>query len=371
MDQKFLSDGISIIIPTYNSSIFLANLLKTVISSSLLSSVIEVIIVDDSSESEAKAIQSLCTQYSARYLWCKGNVAKKRNFGITNSSQSVVLFTDSDCELTQSTISEHLNLMKARQEIGAMLGVVEFIGPDNWVWSVIERTSFLGAFSFARRMKYAPWGVTANLSVKRTVLEEVNGFDETFLSTPGGEDVELGIRINQAGYKITCNPNAVVYHTRKTWNTLGSMFRRVFSYGRAHYHVIMKHLDQVGYEYPRIASIILITFFIQLVKATITMQWLLLVDFLIFLLVVFIVQASLVLRLEKRNLKEIPREILAHGLDSLFEVGLILESLYHCDLRGFWAKMIYAERQLIFERPRKIIQTWSILAGFLFLLILL
>jgi GT2 family glycosyltransferase len=366
------SNGISMVIPTYNSSRFLSKLLVTVEKNGRAVNDVEVLVVDDSFPGEAEATKTLCAQHGARYLWCEGNVARKRNFGIEHASHQVVFFTDSDCELAPSTLAEHLKLHNTGKGIGAMYGLVEFSGETNWVWSVVERTGFLGAYSFARRMQYAPWGGAGNLSVKRHVLQEIGGFDETFLRAPGGEDVDLGLRINEASYKIACNPDAVVYHTRETWNTLWRMLRRVFGYGRAHYHLLVKHSDHVGYEYPRLAVVFFFLALLLIFKAVITQHWLPLVGGMVFVLTVLVAQATMLLLSSKHglSLRAITTEMVAHGLDLTFEWGIIYESLRHLDTRGFWAKMIYAEKQLVHERERKIIQCWSLVIGFLVLLFL-
>ncbi len=45
---------------------------------------------------------------------------------------------------------------------------------------------------------------------RRSILDEIGWFDETFFAY--GEDVDLGWRANNAGYKNIYNPNAVCYH---------------------------------------------------------------------------------------------------------------------------------------------------------------
>ena len=374
MESKVSSRGISAVIPNYNSSRFLSKLLPTFEEYSRDVDNVEILIVDHSFPEEAEATKQLCEEYGARYLWCKGNLSQKRNFGINHASYEVVFFTDSDCQLSPSTLTEHMQLHDTSDEIGAMYGVVEFVGETNWMWSVVERTAFLGAFSFAKKMPYAPWGGTGNLSVKRHVLQEIEGFDEAFLRAVGhalgGEDVDLGLRINKAGYKIACNPNAIVYHTRETWSTFRRMVRRAFGYGRAHYHLLVKHADQVGYEYPRLAAVFLLVGLLLIFKAAMTLHWVPLVESLIYVLSVMTVQATMVLLISKRSLKTIFTEMVAHGLDLTFEWGILYESLRNLDPRGFWAKMIYAEKQLVHERERKIIQCWSVVIGFLVLLLL-
>ena len=359
------------VIPNYNSSRYLAQLLESYQQHLSPEYEIDIIVVDDSNPEEAGKTQELCKQYGARYLWCQGNVAKKRNFGVKNSTFPVVFFTDSDCILDENTIGEHMRLYQTDSEIGAMYGVVEFYGPINWVWQVVERTGFLGAYSFARRMPYAPWAGAGNLSVKREVFEQINGFDETFLKAPGGEDVDLGVRINKAGYKIQCNPDAIVYHTRDTWNSYRRMHRRVFGYGRAHYHVINNHPDSVGKEYPRIAVAFLIVDLLLILKALLLRDVTPLFLILLFPLIVMIAQAIMVLNLNNLSLPKLFKEIAAHWLDMTFEWGITFETLKYKDFKGLWKKMIYAEKQLVYERDRKIIQAWSIFIGLVVVLMFL
>lgn len=252
-----------------------------------------------------------------------------------------------------------------------MLGLVEFTGPINWVWRIVERTGLIGAFAFAKLMPFASWGITANLSVKREVFRKIDGFDETFLKAPGGEDVDFGLRINDAGYKIITNADALVYHTRITWNTLGRMFRRSFAYGRAHYHVIKKHKNRSDYEYPRFISVFLLVWLVLLMRLVISYRWITLVGLISFPFVVLFWQFVLSLRTSKLRLMQFPREVVANMLDLTFEYGLVYESFRHLDLSGLWVKIVYSDRQLLYERNRKVVQAWSLILGFLILLILL
>lgn len=47
------------------------------------------------------------------------------------------------------------------------------------------------------------------LLVRRSALEEVGGIDTTL---PGGDDIDLSIRLRAAGYTLVCDRSAFVYH---------------------------------------------------------------------------------------------------------------------------------------------------------------
>lgn len=374
MEAPPSSFGITLVVPTFNNSGYLSNLLLSYDNYYQAGKVgegdIELLIIDDSNPKETAIIQSLCCHYKVRYLRCEGNVSKKRNYGVTQASHEIILFTDSDCELTSTSITGHLKLYKTDPDINAVCGVVEFSGKNNWVWSVVQRTGFLGCFSFAKIMPYVQWGVTANLSVKKNALQKIGGFDETFLKAPGGEDVDFGLRLNKAGYRIISCPNAIIYHTKNTWNTFGRMIKRVFSYGRSHYHIITKHGDKVGHEYPRRAVVFLLVSLLVILKLFILHKWIHLVEIPIFFLSVLLTEAILVLGKGNFKLKTIIKEVLAYIIDLTFEYGLMFESVSKLDTRGFWAKMIYSEKQLVHERNRKIIQCWALVIGFLILILM-
>lgn len=57
---------------------------------------------------------------------------------------------------------------------------------------------------------------------RRTVLEEVGGFDETIRR---GEDWELNLRIRRAGYRVWFDPGlSVTYWPRESWSALARQF---------------------------------------------------------------------------------------------------------------------------------------------------
>ncbi len=59
----------------------------------------------------------------------------------------------------------------------------------------------------------------ANMGFRRSVLEELNGFEESASGTP---DTEFILRARQKGYRMTFAPDAVVIHDpdRTTWSSI-------------------------------------------------------------------------------------------------------------------------------------------------------
>jgi hypothetical protein len=97
------------------------------------------------------------------------------------------------------------------------------------------------------------WATTSNLSVRRTALTAVGGFHERPLTVVGGEDVDMCLRLTEAGGVIACDPEAIVVHDRSSTDSLGRVSQRLLTYGRSgqwllsvHRHRGRPKLNRVG-----------------------------------------------------------------------------------------------------------------------------
>jgi cellulose synthase/poly-beta-1,6-N-acetylglucosamine synthase-like glycosyltransferase len=94
------------------------------------------------------------------------------------------------------------------------------------------------AFGWANHnpLHAAPVGVSANMALRRSVLEYLGPFDEALgpgTPTRAGEDYEMFSRILAAGYRIVYDPAALSWHRhRRTWKELR---QTLYGYGIAVY----------------------------------------------------------------------------------------------------------------------------------------
>lgn len=235
----------------------------------------EFIIVDDSSEREKKEIIEICKKYDCKYFYYKNVVSAKRNYGVQKAKNDVILFLDSDCIVTDNILSEYAKKYINNSEIAAVAGPLTFVGEDTWFWKAIEATPYLTCFYLPKYVDYLEWGVTANFSVKKVVFNEIGGFDSNF-KKPAGEDVDLGLMIREAGYKICGSPESNAFHSKKTWIPFKAMWRRLKYYGAADCDLTMKHPQLANVVLPRRFIMYVLYALIIIILSIIVSLWLLL-----------------------------------------------------------------------------------------------
>ena len=270
-------NGISIVIATKGRVKLLEDLLISVKNArSNFDKPSEVLLIDDSNAKDATAIHEMCQKYDAKIIEFGPSVPEKRNVGAREAQYDLVLFLDSDCIATPNLLNEHYKLY-TDERVGGVAGYLEFVGEDTWFWQAVDKTPFTICFSFPKWMDTVPWTPTANCSMQKKVFQEINGFDRSFPDKPGGEDVDLGLRMVKAGYIFKCTADGLVYHSKKTWTPVKAMLRRLWYYGSANYYLIEKHPEYVMNIMPRKASLFLTGLLGVIIAALITWNaWLLL-----------------------------------------------------------------------------------------------
>ncbi|MEE6260932.1 glycosyltransferase family 2 protein [Plantactinospora sonchi] len=196
---------------------------------------VEIVLVDDSEPADARLHRAHCAEFGARYVFGPRNVGAKRNLGVRLAVHDLILFIDSDCLATGDLLQRHVKSLRAApEEVGAVAGPTYVQGTETPVFRVMSRSRLLNsAFEWPGRARRVAWATTCNLAIRRSAFEAVGGFHERPLTVVGGEDVDLGIRLTEAGYTIACDPSALVVHDKGSTDSLGTVSRRLVTYGRS------------------------------------------------------------------------------------------------------------------------------------------
>jgi GT2 family glycosyltransferase len=365
--------GISVVVPTWSRSRHVAELLTSLgAAAKRFAGPSETLVVDDSDPEEAAVIQELCELHGARYFRGTASVRQKRNLGVEQALHPIVLFVDSDCRATPDLFSQHARIHTERDDsVAGVAGVTEFIGRESWMWEVIQRTQFLNAFSFARRMEHAPWATCSNTSFRRDVLRDLGGFDTGFPFRLGGDDLDLGLRVQAAGYRIRCNPEAEVHHARDTWESFPAVYRRALRWGRMDVHVFFrKHRDRVGFGMPKLSQIFLLFMLAALAQAGLIASMRPLVWPFLWGALTLLLQAGMTVFARRAPLRSFPQELAADLLGLAFELGTLFEGIQRRELSVLSKTVRRGPVLPGFEQQEWILQAWSMwIAGALILLL--
>jgi len=254
----------SIVIPTWNRADLVDALLESLYKERQRYSQgeTEVLIVDSSKDEEKNSIVESCSKYDATYIEGDDSVRKKRNKGIKAAQYDTILFIDSDVTVELGLLDEYVEAYKNpyHVKLGGVLGYTEFIGEKTFWWKMLEKTNMVNSFSFARHYPFHSWTIGNNVSFKKAVLEEIGMFEENFPFKLGGDDLDMSYRVTKAGYMIGSAPNAVTYHSRKTWNNYKAVHDRAKRWGTMENFIVKRHPEMYQKVIPK--NYLIISFFV-------------------------------------------------------------------------------------------------------------
>jgi cellulose synthase/poly-beta-1,6-N-acetylglucosamine synthase-like glycosyltransferase len=173
----------------------------------------------------------------------KPGAAASRNRGVVESRGRFLAFTDADCVVSPSWLSQMM-IGFDRPVIGAVAGNIKGYRPSGVIeafHSVFTLQTPPAARVFNRFDILTGGFPAANLTVRREVFSEVEGFDEDFQIS--GEDYDLCARIYSAGHQIKFVPQASVYHIHR--RKLRTTWRQGFGFGLSHARLWKRYRDDL------------------------------------------------------------------------------------------------------------------------------
>ena len=230
---------VSVVIPTYNRASLLVQCLASIEELAYPAHLFELIVIDDGSTDTTPEVLAQFAGETSLNVSCVSQEnrgpAAARNAGISQAQGSLVAFTDDDCTVDPRWLDALGESISRDDRIGGVGGAIE-TRSKGWISDYMAFHNVVASNLSGEGVR--PFLITANACYRRSVLTQVNGFDE-HISHPGGEDPDLSWRVGNLGYSLTLSPEAVVYHHHKT-NLIGFV-RSFYHYGRGYRYVAAKH----------------------------------------------------------------------------------------------------------------------------------
>ena len=231
-----LRPDVSVIVPTRDRADALARLLDALSDQDLDRDRFEVWVVDDGSRVRAR--EALADrQWPLNVHWLRqegGGPAKARNRALRDARGDCIVFLNDDALPAADLLRRHRDGHRAG---GArmLVGRFELLAKHRThsLAELVETSNVL--FAQPSMKPGATYGglsfCTGNASARRVDLEAVGGFDESF-PYPGGEDSELGLRLERAtGAKVMYDPSLFCGHDHEMSVEAFARRKRIVGWG--------------------------------------------------------------------------------------------------------------------------------------------
>ena len=197
--------AVSVVIPTYNRADLLPRAINSVLRQTYTE--FELIVVDDASDDETPHAVASFEDSRIRYTRHETNrhASAARNTGINHSRGKYIAFLDDDDEWLPAKLSEQVELFEsAPPPVGLVYCWMDYFDDKGQLVSEVHPT--LRGRVFDQVLDRQRLAGCPTLLVRRAVVEEVGGFDE---SLPRGNDGDF-IRRVCLRYEVDLVPRVLV-----------------------------------------------------------------------------------------------------------------------------------------------------------------
>lgn len=197
-----MKTDVTVALSVYNSEEHIGSCIKSILAQAI--SDFEVVVVEDPPFDRTKEIVASFKDKRIRYFrnQMRLGISGSRNKCLEVAKGKYVFFTDDDCVVSHDWIEQGLiSLIKKN-----------CIGVEGKTYYVSEKYTPTRSDNVVEN-RYGGQYPTCNIVYKKSVLNDIGGFDERYTYM---EDRDLALRAKRLG-KISFNPNMIVYHQKKTF----------------------------------------------------------------------------------------------------------------------------------------------------------
>ena len=201
--------SVSIVIPSYNAGHTIFKCLEH-IKRIRYKGRLEVIVVDDGSKDGSAEV--LAKMKGIRFFPITRNVSKSTavNYGISRAKGEIIATVDSDTYANADVLERAIPYFEQDKKIGSIVLFINAAHPNNLLQRLQELEYWVSFGFYFKTVDFVDGlHVTPGPMAiyRREVFDTLGGLDETNIT----EDLEIGLRMRQAGWRIKACHAAVVY----------------------------------------------------------------------------------------------------------------------------------------------------------------
>ena len=196
----------SVVIPTYNEGDSLQLCLDALRKQTFQGSY-QVIVVDNGSTVNIPEVDAADPLVKLVKEPTPGSYSA-RNTGIRHAEGEIIAFTDSDCIPDAGWLESADRVLAQDKDVALLAGRVRIFYEDARNPTAVELFENQYSFKQDENVKQG-WAVTANVFVRRAVIDDIGVFNTATFS---GGDSEFTRRAVEAGYQLAYSHDAAVQH---------------------------------------------------------------------------------------------------------------------------------------------------------------
>ena len=201
---------ISIIVPAYNAAGYLAECIGALRASAGPDT--DIIVVDDASTDSTAAV---ARDAGARVITLAQNSGpgRARNRGAREADGEILFFVDADVIVAPDAFACVAKAFEHDPELGAVFGSYDTHPRAPGV--VSQYRNLLHHFTHQQGNPDASTFWAGCGAIRRDTFEAVGGFDAERFPRPSIEDIDLGLRLRQAGFRILLDKHMQGTHLKR------------------------------------------------------------------------------------------------------------------------------------------------------------
>jgi GT2 family glycosyltransferase len=214
--------NLSVIVPVNNGGESFKRCLDALIVS--VRSADEIIIVDDASTDASAATARDAGMQVISVRGQHRGPAFARNRGAQEAHGDILVFLDADVVVHKDTLARIAGYFIENSEVAAVFGSYDDNPPERSIVSLYKNLQHHYVHQYSNQVSSTFWAGCG--AIRRNIFESVGGFNEKY-ARPSIEDIELGRRLNHAGYQVWLCPDIQVSHL-KIWTFIGWLKSDIF-----------------------------------------------------------------------------------------------------------------------------------------------